>query len=106
MEWRWWYESGDDDLGNFMARNGNMIVYDSLLNGSSGKTAFTFGLKENDYGRFLITVTDEEGFHQAGKIVSIDVPYWSRGNQQNNEYASMLNFSTDKKSYVKAKRSN
>lgn len=101
MEWRWWYESGDDDLGNFIARNGNMLVYDSLLNCSNGKTAFHFGLKEADYGRFLITVTDEEGFHQAGKIVSIDVPYWSRGNQKNNEYASMLNFSTDKKSYVK-----
>jgi alpha-2-macroglobulin len=101
MEWRWWYETGDDDLGNFMARNGNMLVYDTLLNHSSGKTAFKFGLKEQDFGRFLITVTDEEGFHQSGKIVSIDVPYWSRGNQKNNEYASMLNFSTDKKSYVK-----
>lgn len=101
MEWRWWYESGDDDLGNFMARNGNMLVYDSLLNSSDGKTAFKFGLGATDYGRFLITVTDEEGFHQSGKIISIDVPYWSRGNQKNNEYASMLNFSTDKKSYVK-----
>lgn len=101
MEWRWWYESGDDDLGNFMARNGNMLVYDSLLNASTGKTAFQFGLNATDYGRFLVTVTDEEGFHQAGKIISIDVPYWSRGNQKNNEYASMLNFSTDKKSYVK-----
>lgn len=101
MEWRWWYESGDDDLGNFMARNGNMLVYDSLLNASEGKTAFKFGLNATDYGRFLVTVTDEEGFHQSGKIISIDVPYWSRGNQKNNEYASMLNFSTDKKSYVK-----
>lgn len=101
MEWRWWYESGDDDLGNFMARNGNMLVYDSLLNCSDGKSAFKFGLGATDYGRFLVTVTDEEGFHQSGKIISIDVPYWSRGNQKNNEYASMLNFSTDKKSYTK-----
>jgi len=101
MEWRWWYEAGEDDFTDFISRNGNMVVYDSTIITSTGKSAFQFGIPEEQYGRFLITVTDERGQHQTGETIVIDQPYWSRGNQSNNSFASMLNFSTDKKVYQK-----
>jgi len=99
MEWVWWYETADEDITDFIAKNGNTLVFDSMLTTSTGKSAFNYGIGEQEYGRFLITVTDEQGLHQTGKIVVIDRPMWSRGNQSNAMFASMLNFSTDKKTY-------
>jgi alpha-2-macroglobulin len=101
MEWRWWYEENDDEQVNFLGRNGNMVVFDTTFLAQNGESKFNFGLSKHDYGRFMIIVTDEVGGHQTGKIIRIDYPYWSRANNRTNEFASMLNFSCDKQSYIK-----
>lgn len=104
LEWRWWYDGTEDDFSNFMAKNGNMLVYDTTLIAEKGKSNFKFGLPEKNYGRFMVLVTDEKGNHQTGEVFKIDMPYWQRGNQQNNSFASMLSFTTDKKSYVRGEQ--
>ena len=101
MEWRWWYEENEDEQVNFMARNGNRVVFDSIFPASKGEASFQFGISEHDYGRFMITVTDLDGGHQTGRVIAIDYPSWNRDNGRTNEFASMLNFSCDKKNYVK-----
>lgn len=101
LQWHWWYDGTDDDFSNFTAKNGNQLVYDTLLTTHNGTSDFRFGLNETNYGRFLVLATDEKGNHQTGTIVTIDLPYWRRGNQENNSFASMLKFSTDKTSYQK-----
>lgn len=101
MEWRWWYEQNDENHVNFLARNGNRVVYDTIFASNNGDASFLFGLNDSDYGRFMVTVTDEEFGHQTGGIISIDYPSWNRENGKTNEFASMLQFSCDKKSYVK-----
>lgn len=101
LEWQWWYDGTEDDFSNFMAKNGNLMVYDTLLIAEKGKSQFKFGLPEKNYGRFMVLVTDEKGNHQTGEVFKIDMPYWLRGNQQNNSFASMLSFTTDKKNYVR-----
>lgn len=101
LEWRWWYDGTEDDFSNFMTKNSNMLVYDTTLITEKGKSQFQFGLPEKSYGRFMVLVTDEKGNHQTGEVFKIDMPYWLRGNQQNNSFASMLTFTTDKKNYVR-----
>lgn len=100
LEWKWWYEKDEEDLANYMARNGTLVVQDTTISAADGKANFPFKIDYPDYGRFLITVTDLEGNHQTGKIISVDWPYLKRGNRTNNENASMLNFTSDFEKYT------
>lgn len=99
IQWRWWYEKDEEDVEAYISRSGSIILKDSIMETSEGKTSFGFKVKYPDYGRYLITVTDTEGQHQTGEIITVDWPYWNRGNRKNNENATMLNFSSDKTSY-------
>ena len=100
MEWRWWYQQTEEDLSNFMSRNGTLVIKDTIIAAADGKALFPFRVDYPDYGRFMVTVTDLEGNHQTGEIVTVDWPYLSRGNRTNNENANMLNFTSDKEKYT------
>ncbi len=99
LEWKWWYERSDENYTNFNGTSSTFLVKDTTIDATNGKGHFNFGIKYPDYGRFLITVTDPKSNHQTGKIVSLDWPYWSRGNRNENKNASMLNFACDKEKY-------
>lgn len=99
MKWRWWYEENEDNQVNFLGRNGSQVVFDTVLHTHNGASKFNFGISAKDYGRFLILVTDENGKHQTGEIVTIDFPSWSRDNSNKNEFAAMLEFSSNKALY-------
>lgn len=100
IQWRWWYEKDEEDLASYLSRAGTIVVKDSMISTTNGKTAFRFKVNYPEYGRYLITVTDLDGGHQTGKVISIDWPYWSRANRSGNENASMLNFACDKEKYT------
>lgn len=100
LEWRWWYETGYENLASYISRAGTIVMKDTLIKSTNGKAGFKFKVNYPEYGRYLITVTDMQGGHQTGKTISIDWPYWSRGNRTNNENANMLNFACDKEKYV------
>jgi alpha-2-macroglobulin len=101
LKWRWWYEQEqDDELYHFVARNSQVAVKDTVIQTKGGKGAFSFRLNYPQYGRYLVTVTDPKGKHQAGQIIQIDWPYWERGGRSENEEAKMMHFSLDKKSYT------
>lgn len=100
LDWNWWYD-GEEDLTDFTARNSAIEIRDTMLKAVDGKCGYDLFVPESEYGKYLFTVTDELGGHQTGTVVHFDWSYWGRSNKSDNEFASMLNFSTDKKSYVK-----
>jgi uncharacterized protein YfaS (alpha-2-macroglobulin family) len=104
IKWRSWYEKSDEDLYSYVSRSGTIAVKDTLLSTKNGKSNFYFRVNYPEYGRYLVTVTDEKGEHQTGKILNVDWPYWERGNRSENEEAKMMNFSTDKTAYVKGEK--
>lgn len=104
LKWRWWYEQSDEDLYTYISRSGTISVKDTVLSTKNGKGSFNFRINYPEYGRYLVTVTDEKGEHQTGKVLNIDWPYWERGNRSENEEAKMMNFSTDKSMYVKGEQ--
>lgn len=104
LKWRWWYERNEEDLMSYIARSGTIAVKDTIIDPKNGKGSFTFKAKNDEYGRYLITVTDQKGGHQTGQIIHFDWPYWNRGNRTENEQAKMLSFSSDKTSYVKGEK--
>lgn len=100
LQWRWWYEQGEEDLMNYLARTGTMSIKDTLISLKNGKGTVPMMIRGRSYGRYLVTATDEEGMHQTGMVLRFDRPYWIRGNESNNEEAKMLSFATDKQSYT------
>jgi alpha-2-macroglobulin len=100
LQWRWWYDKGEDDLATYISRAGTIVTKDTLISTKDGKGMFRFKVNYPEYGRYLITVTDLEGGHETGKVVYIDWPYWSRANRSNNENANMLNFACNKEKYT------
>jgi len=100
VAWNWWYD-GYEDLASFTSRSSTILVKDFTVKNVNGKSTFDYSVKENEYGKYLVLVTDEKGGHQTGKLIHFDWPYWSRANRSENEHATMLSFATDKKKYTK-----
>lgn len=100
IQWRWWYEKDQEDLATYISRSGSIVVKDTMIKTKDGRGMFKFKINYPEYGRYLITVTDQEGGHETGQVVYIDWPYWSRANRSNNENANMLNFACDKEKYT------
>lgn len=102
VDWRWWWDSSNDDLSLYSSATSNTpVMTKQIVTDASGKGSFTFAADEEEWGRYLVRVTDTEGGHSAGETVLIDYPSWSgRSRNTTGEEAAMLMFSTDKEKYA------
>ncbi|MFT3737125.1 MAG: MG2 domain-containing protein [Breznakibacter sp.] len=101
VQWRWWWESGEDDLARYAGSVSENLVASGTLSTSNGKGSFKFQIKYPEWGRYLIRVTDMQGGHAAGKTVYVDWPGWALKPMGNNpQDAAMLNFTAEKEKYA------
>ncbi|MDO6599673.1 Ig-like domain-containing alpha-2-macroglobulin family protein [Tenacibaculum sp. 1_MG-2023] len=100
LTWRWWWSTGGDNLSRY---DGSQFhkPYKQLITSTSsnGKGQFKFKVDENDWGRYLIKVTDKTGKHSTSEIVYFDWPSWYNKKKSNQNNATLLQFTTDKESY-------
>ncbi|MCB0374408.1 MAG: hypothetical protein KDD04_00660, partial [Sinomicrobium sp.] len=101
VQWRWWWDTSYDNLSSYNGSNYHEEVFSKTLStGSDGKAAFDFELKYPEWGRYLVRVEDPDGGHATGKTIYIDWPGWAGKSRKNDpSAATMLVFSTDKKTY-------
>jgi uncharacterized protein YfaS (alpha-2-macroglobulin family) len=102
VEWRWWWDASSDNLSNYNSSNATTSYKTfQLSTGTNGRGAVQFALKDEEWGRYLIRVSDEIDGHATALTVNIDWPIWS-GKTRNTDAATanMLVFSTDKKNYA------
>ncbi|MFM9987962.1 alpha-2-macroglobulin family protein, partial [Flavobacterium sp.] len=102
VEWRWWWDSSNDDVSNYNSSNATTSYKTLRVNtDANGKGSFQFALTDEEWGRYMIRVTDPTDGHATAQTVNIDYPYWS-GKTRNTDAstANMLVFSTDKKNYA------
>jgi len=102
VEWRWWWDAASDNLSNYNSSESTTSYKTFRLNtDSNGKGIIQFALTDEEWGRYLIRVSDEMSGHATALTVNIDWPMWS-GKTRNTDAstASMLVFSTDKKEYA------
>lgn len=102
VEWRWWWDASSDNLSNYNSSDATTSYKTFKVNtDSSGKGSFQFALTDEEWGRYMIRVSDEVGGHATALTVNIDWPIWS-GKTRNTDAstANMLVFSTDKKNYA------
>ncbi|HEX8575918.1 MAG TPA: MG2 domain-containing protein [Flavobacterium sp.] len=102
VEWRWWWDSSEDNLSNYNSANATTSYESFIINTDArGKGSFKFAVSDEDWGRYLIRVSDPNDGHATAQTVLIDWPMWS-GKTKNTDASSanMLVFSTDKKKYA------
>lgn len=100
LNWRWWWEQGDDDLASYLGRNYIEAIQTDTLLTNNGKANWTLRINYPSWGRYLVQVTDLADGHSSGKIIYIDWPGWAgRGQKENPGGAAMLSFTADKEKY-------
>lgn len=103
VEWRWWWDaSNNENLSNYNSSNATTSFKTFIVNtDAGGKGSFQFNVTDDEWGRYLVRVSDPVGGHATAQTVLIDWPIWS-GKTRNTDAttANMLVFSTDKKNYA------
>lgn len=100
LDWRWWWDQYEDELANYTSSDYHKPVYTEDISTSNGEGDFTLNIKEDDWGRYLIRVTDLEGGHSSAVTAYFDYADWmERGGSDNKIVASLLHFTTDKEAY-------
>ncbi len=101
LEWRWWWDSGNDNMANFVNNTYSKPVFETKVSTVNGKADVKYKINYPDWGRFLVHVTDPESGHSTGTVVYFDWPGWrGRADRGDGKGAAMLMFNSDKKSYV------
>jgi uncharacterized protein YfaS (alpha-2-macroglobulin family) len=99
VSWRWWWDSYDGDLANYVGNSYKEPYQQMEITTENGKGEFKLRVNRPEWGRFYVRITDEESGHSAGETVYIDWPAWAGSSPKGNEGATLLSFSSDKKQY-------
>lgn len=97
LEWRWWWESSYDYLGNYVSGSVHHPVLEKKLQTVNGKASFDLLLEDSEWGRYLILAKVASG-HTAVKTLYFDWPYGRRRSAESGG-ATMLVLSADKEKY-------
>ncbi|MBP6557709.1 MAG: hypothetical protein KA213_05035, partial [Flavobacterium sp.] len=102
LQSRWWWDASNDNLSNYNTSNATIGYKNFYTNtDASGKGSISFAVPDEDWGNYLIRVTDPTDGHATGIRVYIDMPWWSaKSKSTDGESATMLKFSTDKTNYA------
>ncbi|HNP31701.1 MAG TPA: MG2 domain-containing protein [Flavobacterium sp.] len=101
-ESRWWWDASNDNLSNYNTSNSTIAYRNFIVNtDAAGRASFSFSVKDEEWGNYLIRVYDPTDGHATGENVYIDMPYWSaKSKGGDGESATMLKFNTDKTDYA------
>ncbi len=101
LEWRWWWDQYNDDVAGYESDEYHRPVQIENFSSSNGMAKIKVNIKDKDWGRYLIRVTDLDGGHASSVITYFDWANWMErdGSDNNKIVSSMLNFTTDKTAY-------
>lgn len=98
VDWRWWWSHDYDNLAQYVSSDYYSPYMEKEISTKNGIGQFYLNVKNEDYGRYLIRVTDEAG-HSTSTLAWFDWPYWDGSGTKNNDIASLLQFRSDKTKY-------
>ena len=98
LGWRWWWDSNQNDIANYVGTNYKKPVITKTINTVGGKANVDVSINDREWGRYYIRVTDPVSKHATGTIAYFDWPGWADDNNRPGG-ASLLAFSTDKEDY-------
>jgi alpha-2-macroglobulin len=102
IEWRWWWESGDDQLAQYVSGKHMQPVQKWSLNEQGSKTNLQLNVPYRDWrdnGRYLLYVRDTENGHSSGVTFYMsEWGSWRSGDSPDG--AALLSLRTDKEKYA------
>ncbi len=99
LEWRWWWDDSEKGSADFVSTSHLRPVDSATVKTVNGKASYEFRVDYEEWGRYLIKVTDRSSGHMAGKVVYVDWPGYFRMPGGEKQAASMLTLTTDKPKY-------
>nr|WP_298924668.1 MG2 domain-containing protein [uncultured Allomuricauda sp.] len=100
IEWRWWWNRGYDNLSRYENATVHRPFKEmSVTTGADGKANFKVNIPDDDGGRFLIRVIDEDSGHATGRTAYFYRNWWRRPASGDTESSKILIFSADKEKY-------
>lgn len=99
INWRWWWDSPEENIATYIKRNGRAQVFKEEVSTKQGKASVNFSVNKHAWGRYLVVAKHKKSGHVSSKIMYFDWPYWARSNRSNKEAATVLGFSSDKTHY-------
>jgi len=101
IDWRWWWDAGEENLASYISRSSTRIVSHQKVSTKQGKGKFKLNIEYNDwndYGRYLIRITDPVSGHSTGETAYFS-KWYGRTPEGMPGNASMLSFTSDKDKY-------
>ena len=100
IEWRWWWNSAEDNLSSYVSSTYHKPYLDKkVTTDANGKGKFTLNISENERGRYLIRITNPESGHATGRTAYFYKDWYQNSSSTDKEAAKMLVFAADKENY-------
>ena len=101
LEWRWWWDQYNDELANYASDDYHKSIQQENFSSKNGTAKIKVKIKQNEWGRYLLRVTDIDGGHSSSQVVYFDWSNWMErdGGSDNKIVSNMLSFTTDKANY-------
>ncbi len=99
LDWRWWWDNSESGSADFIATTYLRPVDTANLRTQNGKGVYRFEIAYEQWGRYLIKVTDKTSGHATGKVIYVDWPGYFRMPGGEKQAASMLTMVTNKPNY-------
>ena len=100
VDWRWWWQSGNDRLADYVQSSYHEPVESFLIKtDAAGKAHIDFTVPYNDWGRYLVYAKDLKSGHSSGQTMYVDWPGWTRRSEGDKGGAVLLDFTSDKTKY-------
>ena len=100
LEWRWWWDDSERNSADFVSTSNLRPVDSATVRTVNGKGSYEFRVDYEEWGRYLVKVTDKASGHIAGKVIYVDWPGYFRMPGGEKQAASMLTLTTDKSKYT------
>jgi len=101
LEWRWWWDQYNNELANYASDDYHKPVQSENFSTKNGQAKIRVNIGENDWGRYLVRVTDLDGGHATSAVTYFDWSNWMErnGGGESKSMSNLLSFSADKASY-------
>lgn len=94
MEWRWWWDSENDNIGAYVNRSYRKPIFNKTVKSQNGK--FNIDVTCNQWGRYYVIARDKASGHSCG--TTFYVSSW-RNDMNIPGMATLLTLTSDKKAY-------
>lgn len=99
LDWRWWWDNSESGSADFISTSDLHPVDSSVITTKGGCGTYIFETPYDDWGRYLIKVTDKASGHSAAKVVYVDWSGYYRMPGGEKQAAAMLTITANKEKY-------